>query len=89
MPKVPGPEVRTRATKAVAIKAMVLAMLGDMGRPMVACYECPKVVGVSYSYSASGLSRSIWLSIPLDKLSLAKMLNLETSPCIEYYKIMA
>ena len=35
MPKMPGPEVRVMVTKAVAIQAMVMAMLGVIGRPMV------------------------------------------------------
>ena len=35
MPKIPGPKVRVVATKVVAIKAIVMAMFGVLGRPMV------------------------------------------------------
>ena len=34
-PKMPEPEVSVVATKAVAIKTMVIAMVGVMGKPVV------------------------------------------------------
>ena len=35
MHKMPGPEVRDMATKAMAIRAMVMVMVMVMGRPLV------------------------------------------------------
>ena len=35
MQKMPRPKFRVIATKAVAIKAVVMAMVGVLGRPMV------------------------------------------------------
>ena len=35
MPRIAGPKVRVVATKAMAIKALVVAMVGFMGRPTV------------------------------------------------------
>ena len=35
MPKMLGPNIRFMAIKAVAIKTMVIAMVGFIGRPMV------------------------------------------------------
>ena len=42
MHKMPGPEVRVVATKAVAIRAMVVVMVMVVGRPWLSpCHGCP------------------------------------------------
>ena len=58
MHKVSGPEVMVMATKAMAIKAIVMAMVGVMGKPWVG--PMPWVVEVSYVYPSRVSTRAIW-----------------------------
>ena len=47
MHEMPGPEVRVMVTKAMAIRAIVMVMIGIVGRPMVKpMHGCPRVVGL-------------------------------------------
>ena len=61
-----GPEVGVVATKAVAIRAVVMVMVVVVGRPMVEpCYGCLLVVGISNLSLSRGSTKTIWSSYSL------------------------